>query len=43
MSAPQKAIPQADRDKFVEITEIELLGLHNFARYQIHPLEFAVW
>ncbi|WP_208249612.1 Fic family protein [Rhizobium sp. T1470] len=34
-----------DRERFVEITEAELTGLHegNFARYQIRPSEFAAW
>lgn len=38
-------IPPADRERFVEITETELTGLHegNFARYQIRPSEFAAW
>lgn len=38
-------IPDADREQFVEVTETELLGLHegNFARYQIRPSEFAAW
>lgn len=38
-------IPKADRDKFVETAEAELLGLHegNFARYQLRPSEFQAW
>lgn len=38
-------IDRADRDRFREIAEDELLGLHegNFARYQIRPGEFAAW
>lgn len=38
-------IDPADQDRFVEITEAELLALHegNFARYQIRPSEFAAW
>ena len=41
----QKNIDVADRDKFEEIVEDELLGLHegNFARYQIKPSEFETW
>jgi Fic family protein len=36
--------PEA-RDKFRDMAESELLGLHegNFARYQITPREFAAW
>ncbi len=35
----------ADREKFQEMAETELLNLHegNFARYQITPREFAAW
>ncbi|MEX2543424.1 MAG: Fic family protein [Trueperaceae bacterium] len=38
-------INAADRDRFREIAESELLGLHegNFARYRIRPAEFAQW
>lgn len=38
-------IDPADRERFVEIIEAELTGLHegNFARYQIRPSEFAAW
>lgn len=38
-------IPKADRDKFVETAESELLGLHegNFARHQLRPSEFQAW
>ncbi len=38
-------IDAADRDQFQEISETELLGLHegNFARYQIRPSEFREW
>ncbi len=38
-------IAPADRDKFREVAESELLGLHegNFARYQLRPAEFATW
>lgn len=38
-------IDPADREHFVEITEAELVGLHegNFARYQVRPSEFAAW
>lgn len=38
-------IESAEREKFREIAESELLGLHegNFARYQIRPSEFTAW
>ena len=34
-----------DRERFAEIAEAELIGLHegNFARYRIRPSEFAAW
>ena len=40
-----KNVQQTDRDKFAEIAEGELLGLHegNFARYQLRPSEFTTW
>lgn len=41
----QEKIDPADRDRFRETAEDELLGLHegNFARYQIKPSEFKEW
>jgi len=38
-------IDEAERERFRETAESELLGLHegNFARYQIRPSEFAAW
>jgi hypothetical protein len=38
-------IPEAEREKFRDMAEAELLSLHegNFARYQIKPSEFAAW
>ena len=38
-------IEQQDRERFREVTERELLGLHegNFARYRIRPSEFTAW
>ncbi|HXZ01446.1 MAG TPA: Fic family protein [Stellaceae bacterium] len=38
-------IAAGDRDRFRDIAETELLGLHegNFARYQIRPAEFREW
>jgi hypothetical protein len=40
-----KNLPEADREKFRDMAESELLSLHegNFARYQIRPSEFAAW
>ena len=41
----QENVASADRERFREIAESELLGLHegNFARYEIRPAEFAAW
>ena len=41
----ERNIEPAERSRFREIAESELLGLHegNFARYQIRPSEFAAW
>lgn len=41
----QEKIDPADRERFREVVEDELLGLHegNFARYQIKPSEFQEW
>ncbi len=41
----KKNIEADDRDRFREIAETELLGMHegNFARYQIKPSEFEAW
>jgi hypothetical protein len=41
----QANIDVIDRDRFREVAEGELLGLHegNFARYQIRPSEFGAW
>jgi Fic/DOC family protein len=38
-------LPTADRAKFLEVVETELLKLHagNIARYRIRPSEFEVW
>ena len=34
-----------DRHRFIEVTETELMGMHegNFARYQIRPFEYQAW
>ena len=41
----EKNIPEAERERFRDTAETELLSLHegNFARYQIRPSEFAAW
>ena len=41
----EKNLPEADREKFRDMAETELLSLHegNFARYQIRPSEFEAW
>ena len=38
-------LPSGDRERFREVAESELLGLHdgNFARYRIRLSEFAAW
>jgi len=38
-------IPEAEREKFRDMAEAELVSLHegNFARYQIRPSEFEAW
>ena len=38
-------IEAQDRQRFVEVVEAEIIGLHegNFARYQVRPGEFAAW
>ena len=40
-----KEIDPDDRQRFIEIVEAEVAGLHegNFARYRIRPTEFAAW
>ena len=41
----EKNLPEADREKFRDMAETELLSLHegNFARYQLRPSEFQAW
>ena len=41
----RERIDEAERQRFCEVTEKELLALHegNFARYGIRPSEFAAW
>jgi hypothetical protein len=38
-------IPPEDRQRFVEIAESELIGMHegNFARYKVRPTEYYAW
>jgi Fic family protein len=38
-------LPAADRPRFIEVVETELLSLHpgNMARYRIRPSEYATW
>lgn len=40
-----KNVAEADRERFRDMAEAELLSLHegNFARYQIRPSEFEAW
>ena len=40
-----RSLPKADRAKFIEVVETELLALHegNYARYRIRPSEFEAW
>ena len=41
----KNGIPEAERQKFRDMAESELVSLHegNFARYQIRPSEFEAW
>lgn len=41
----KNGIPEAERQKFRDMVESELVSLHegNFARYQIRPSEFEAW
>ncbi len=41
----KNGIPEAEREKFRDMAESELVSLHegNFARYQIRPSEFEAW
>lgn len=38
-------IPAADKDKFIEAVDVEILNLHegNFARYLVTPSQFRIW
>jgi Fic family protein len=39
------ALPESERNKFIEVVETELLQLHegNFARYKVRPSQFKNW
>lgn len=41
----QESISSEDRNRFIEVTEIEVSSLHegNFARFKIRPAEFFEW
>jgi hypothetical protein len=41
----KNGIPEAERQKFRDMAEAELVSLHegNFARHQIRPSEFEAW
>lgn len=41
----QRHLPEADRHRFVEVVETELMSLHegNMARYRLRPSEFDAW
>jgi hypothetical protein len=41
----EERIGSAERDRFREVAESELVGLHdgNATRYQVRPSEFARW
>jgi hypothetical protein len=45
ISAMANMFPEADRNKFIEVVDTEILSLHegNFARYWIRPAEFKRW
>lgn len=41
----EKDMPPSDQNRFIEVVETELLGLHagNIARYRVRPSEFEAW
>lgn len=41
----EERLDQADKPRFVEVAEMELMSLHegNMARYRIRPSQYAVW
>jgi hypothetical protein len=38
-------VPPADRKRFVEVVETEIMSLHegNIARYRLRPAEYRAW
>ncbi len=40
-----RTIPTEDQDRFIELTELEILNLHegNIARYKLRPSEYVAW
>lgn len=40
-----EAMPEADRARFIEVVEIEIMSLHegNIARYRVRPSEYEAW
>lgn len=44
-SCAAEHIPPADQERFVEVTETQLMSLHegNMARYRLRPSEFQAW
>ena len=38
-------VPSADRNRFVEVVETEVMGLHegNIARYRVRPSQYHDW
>ena len=41
----EAAVPEEDRQRFIEVAETELLSLHegNIARYRLRPSEYVAW
>lgn len=41
----QAALPEAERARFIEVVETEVIGLHegNIARYRLRPSEYQAW
>jgi len=40
-----ESVPQADRARFIEVTETEVMSLHegNIARYRLRPAQYQTW
>jgi len=45
MNKSETRLPAPDRARFVEVTETQLMSLHegNIARFRLRPSEFAAW